>query len=167
MKDRAATQKSVLLHALDEAYGRPAWHGTNLKGALRGVTARQANWRPARGRHSIRELAVHAAYWKHRVRNRLTGERGASFPVPGSNWLDLPAASEKQWRAERDLLDRTHRALKEAVEEFPAELLARPLPGLRGRTAIREIAGIALHDAYHTGQIQLLKVLQKGRRRSR
>jgi len=167
MKNRTTTQKSVLLHALDEAYGLPAWHGTNLKGSLRGVTARQADWRPAPGRHSIRELAVHAAYWKYRVRNRLTGEKDGAFPLPGTNWLDLPAASEKEWRAERDLLDRAHRELKETVEKFPGELLALPLPGLRSRTALREIAGIALHDAYHTGQIQLLKVLRRAGRRGR
>lgn len=154
---------AVLLHVLDEAFGRRAWHGTGLRGALRGVTARQADWRPARGRHNIREVAMHAAYWDYRVRNRLLGRKGEGFPLRGDNWHDLPAPTEKQWRSERELLDRAHRELRKTVERFPPELLSRRLPGSQGRTAFREIAGIALHDVYHTGQIQLLKALRKKR----
>jgi len=168
MKKRKAARQNgevaVLLHALDEAYDRRAWHGTALKGSLRGVTARQAAWRPAPGRHNIRELAVHAAYWKYRVRRRLTGEKRGSFPMDGNNWFELSGAGEKAWRSERELLEREHRALRQAVAELPRGRLAGPLPGTRRRTALREIAGIALHDVYHTGQIQLLKAMRKKQR---
>ncbi len=151
----------VLLHLIDEAYGTAAWHGPTLKGSLRGVAARQAAWRPAKGRHNIRELAMHAAYWKSVVRRRLTGGGKGSFPIEGRNFFDLPAPTEKGWRAEREILDREHRALRAAVAAFPAARLREPLPETRGRTALREIAGVALHDVYHTGQIQLVKTLRR------
>ncbi len=158
MKEESATK--VLLHVLDEAYGHPAWHGTNLRGAVRGVTAREASWRPASGRHNIRELVVHVAHWKARVRRRLTKEK-PSFPFSGTNWFVLAGSGEKAWREERALLEREHRALRRAVQGLSAKALTQRLPGSRRRTALREIAGIALHDVYHTGQIQLLKVLQR------
>lgn len=168
MKKRGAARPeaeiAVLLHALDEAYDRRAWHGTALKGSLRGVTARQAAWRPAPGRHNIRELAVHAAYWKYRVRRRLTGEKSGSFPVEGNNWFERSGVDEKAWRSERDLLEREHRTLRQVVAKLPPGHLAGTLPGTRRRTALREIAGIALHDVYHTGQIQLVKAMLKKRR---
>jgi DinB family protein len=164
MKRPAGAATAHLLHVLDEAYDKEAWHGQNLQGALRGVTARQASWRPAPGRHNIRELVVHAAYWKSRVRGRLTGEKGEPFPLAGSNWFARDGASTKAWKAERELLDREHRALRRAAAAFPAARLTRRIPGTRGRTALREIAGIALHDAYHTAQIQLLRVLQRRKR---
>ncbi len=165
MKRRTADPRiALLLHALDEAFAKAAWHGTNLRGALRGVGAKAADRRPAPGRHNMRELVVHAAYWKHRVRGRLMGKAGGRFPIAGSNWFELGPASERAWRAERDLLEREHRALRRAVASFPASRLPKRLPGTLGRTAQREIAGIALHDVYHTGQIQLLKAL--GRRGS-
>jgi hypothetical protein len=78
------------LAALDEAFDRKAWHGTNLRGSVRGLDARDAAWRPGRGRHNIWELVVHAAYWKYTVRRRLTGEKRGSFPLPGSNWFTRP-----------------------------------------------------------------------------
>jgi DinB superfamily len=160
VKKTGKSATRVLLHALDEGYDASAWHGTTLKGALRGVTARQASWRPAPGRHNIRELVVHAAYWKERVRQRLTGETEA-FPHSGSNWFERPGGSEKAWKEERALLDRAHRKLRRAVARLDPAKLTHSLPGLRRRTALREAAGIALHDVYHAGQIQLLKVLQR------
>ena len=69
----------LLLDALDQAYDRRAWHGTNLRGSLRGMTAEQAAWRPAQGRHNVWELALHAAYWKYVACYRiLGGKRGRS-----------------------------------------------------------------------------------------
>ena len=54
-----------LLDIVDQAYNRKSWHGTNLRGSIRGLTPAQASWRPAPGRHNIHELIVHAAYWKY------------------------------------------------------------------------------------------------------
>lgn len=80
----------LVLRILDSGYERQAWHGPTLRGALRGLTARQAAWRPAPGRHNIWELVVHAAYWKYAVARRVRGERRGSFPHQGSNWFARP-----------------------------------------------------------------------------
>ncbi|MGZ5459574.1 MAG: hypothetical protein ACXW5U_10920 [Thermoanaerobaculia bacterium] len=61
----------VLLANLDAAYERRGWHGTNLRGALRGMTAERALRRPGKGRHNVWELTAHAAYWKYAVRPRV------------------------------------------------------------------------------------------------
>jgi uncharacterized damage-inducible protein DinB len=152
---------AILLHALGEAYDHSAWHGTTLKGSVRGVSAKQADWRPGPGRHNMREIVVHAAYWKYRVRRRITGERAGSFPFEGVNWFSRSGADEKAWNEEKRLLEGEHRLLRAAVAAFPPARLPRPLTKGGSRTALREIAGIALHDVYHTGQIQLLKALRK------
>lgn len=166
MSARVGSASAVLIHALDEAFGNAAWHGPSLLAALRGVSAREASRRLGPSRHTIREIVVHAAYWKSRVRQRLTGGARTPFPLPGSNWFRRTGASEKEWREERQLLESEHRTLRRVVAAFPASRLKKPLPGSRRRTALREIAGIALHDVYHTGQIQLLKTLyRKGRSR--
>ena len=152
---------AVLLHLIDEAYENSAWHGPTLKASLRGVSAREAAWRPAPGRHSIREITAHAAYWKYVVRRRLTGDATASFPFTKSNWPALSPGSEKAWRAEREVLDREHRALRKVVAAYPARRLRSRLPWTRNRKPLREIAGIAFHDVYHAAQIQLVKALRK------
>ena len=150
-----------LLALLDEAYKRAAWHGPNLRGSIRGLTAREAAWRPKPGRHNIWEIVVHAAYWKYTVRRRLLGEKRGSFSLAGSNWFLRPAdRSEKAWRADIVLLDQEHQRLRTAVAAFQAEYLDRSARGSKTLPR-RLIAGIALHDVYHAGQIQLIKKLLK------
>lgn len=155
-----------LLQILDEAYEKKAWHGPNLRGSLRGLTVREAAWRPQLSRHNIWELAIHAAYWKYAARRRILGEKRGSFPVRGSNWFPRPVrATETAWRADLRLLDTQHRALRHAVETLPLRTLHRRRPG-GASTPFDLILGIALHDAYHAGQIQLLKRLcHSGKRR--
>lgn len=151
----------ILLDALDQAYHRRTWHGTNLRGSLRGLTAAQALWRPGRGRHNIWEETLHAAYWKYAVRKRLQGGKRGAFPLNGSNWFASPhSAGEKEWKHAVALLEETHRALYLAVAEYPAAKLQRPVTGSKW-SAHDSILGVAFHDIYHAGQIQLLRRLQK------
>lgn len=162
----ASGEIALLLRILDEAYEKAAWHGPNLRGSLRGVTPAAAAWRPAPGRHNIWELALHAAYWKYAVLRRLTGGGRGSFPAGGSNWIVRPAAgdgNEKAWRSDLRLLADQHRLLREAVRSFPAARLPERSAGSRHENA-RLIYGIAAHDLYHAGQIQIVKRLYRGRR---
>ncbi len=158
---RASPEIELLLAAIDRAYDQKSWHGPNLRGSLRRVRLAQACWRPAPGRHNIWELAVHAAYWKYAVWRRLTGAKRGSFPLAGSNWFTRPVeATAAAWRADLRLLDVQHRLLREAVERLPPARLRKVAPGAKFTNAA-VIAGIAAHDVYHAGQIQLLKRLQR------
>jgi len=153
----AAGDGSLLLTLLDQAFDRKSWHGTNLRGSIRGMDDGQASWRPAPGRHNIWEIVVHCAYWKYVVRRRLLGEARGSFPLKGSNWFPRPDGTAS-WKADVDLLARIHRSLRAAVEELDPRLLRAVPPG--GKVSRFDlIAGVAAHDLYHAGQIQLLKRL--------
>lgn len=157
-----AREIDLLLSLLDQAYDRRSWHGTNLRGSLRGVSAAEAARRPGPGRHNIWEVVVHAAYWKYAVWRRLTGERRGSFPLKGSNWFVRPAGTgdEPAWRADVGLLERMHRQLREAVAALPANHVSRALPA-SPFTVGALVSGAAAHDLYHAGQIQLLKKLTR------
>jgi uncharacterized damage-inducible protein DinB len=161
-KQIVSTEIALLLSLLDQGYDNKAWHGPNLRGAIRRVSAQQAAWRSNRARHTIAELVVHSAYWKYAVRRRLLGEKRGSFPMKGSNWFELPKwLSDTEWRYYVTLLDEQHRELREAVAGFPAAQLQRRSLGSK-YTAAGLITGIAAHDIYHAGQIQVLKRLQTG-----
>ena len=64
------SNEALVLALLDEAFSKKTWHGPNLRQAIKGVTAKQAAWRPAPRRHNIWEETLHAAYWKYAVRRR-------------------------------------------------------------------------------------------------
>jgi DinB family protein len=154
----------LLLDLVDEAFDRKAWHGTTLLGSIRGVSVDAAAWRPAPRRHNIWELTVHAGYWKYAVRRLLAGEKRGSFALKGSNWFTRPAAGgrrdQQAWAADVRLLIAEHRLLRETIAALPARALEQRLKGKR-YTAAFTIRGIAAHDLYHAGQIQLIKRLHE------
>jgi DinB family protein len=148
--------------------GRGGWHGgpTPL-GAVRGVRARQARWAPARGRKSVWQLTLHAAYWKYAVRRLLesaldtdSSDATSRFPRSPSNWPTVPAtAGEREWRADVALLRDEHQRLIEVIAQVPVARYGRKPPRGKRWTLGELIVGIAQHDAYHAGQIQMLKRL--------
>jgi uncharacterized damage-inducible protein DinB len=151
----------ILLQLIDEAYEKRAWQGTNLRGALRGITAEEAAWRPGPDRHNIWEITVHTAYWKYIIRRRLLGEKKGSFPINGSDWIKRPIVmKEKAWHEDIRLLDEMHRSMRDAIAQLKPSDLYRKSAGSK-HTNRFIISGIASHDIYHTGQIQLLKRLMK------
>ena len=153
------SELTELLFLIDTAYNRVSWHGTNLRGSIRGVSPRRAAWRPGRGRHNIWELVVHAAYWKYVAWRRLTSATRGSFPLEGSNWFARPQqATLHAWRADVARLEQMHRTLRAAVAELTLRDLDRKLAtGKLTKRAL--VTGVAAHDFYHAGQIQLLKRL--------
>ena len=145
-----------VLPLLEEGFARKTWHGPNLKQSLKGVSAKQAGWRPGPARHNIWEISLHAAYWKYAVRRKLEGGKRGSFVLEGSNFFARPEkgkATEAAWRADLALLAKEHRALDKAVRK------AVRTPG--AKKYLRMLYGVAFHDVYHAGQIRLLRRLME------
>src|SRR5215831_16816318 len=141
----------LLLTLIDEAYDKRSWHGPNLRGSLRGVTAREAAWRPRPDAHNIWEIAVHAAYWKYVVWRRITGNKRGTFALKGSNFFPRPVElSEAAWKRDLEILDSAHRDLRLTISKLK--------PGVPERL-LHMIRGAASHDVYHAGQIRLIRRL--------
>jgi DinB superfamily len=150
------TDELLVLALLDEAYEKKTWHGPNLCQSLKGVTAKQAAWRPGRERHNIWELTLHAAYWKYAARRRIEGGKRGSFTLKGSNFFARPEkgkATEEAWRADRAILENEHRAMVQAIRNV--------LNSPNAKKHLRTCYGVAFHDIYHAGQIRLLRRLQE------
>lgn len=150
--------------------GRRGWHGgPTALGALRGVTAKQASWRPGPRRKSIWDLALHIAYWNYAVRRRLEGLTAsgstARFDRGPSNWpKPARSADDHAWAADVALVRTEHEKLLKAIASIRPALLARKPRGRGEWTYAELVLGIAQHDAYHIGQIQLVKRLWSERK---
>ena len=151
------TLTSGLLFLYDQSFSGRAWHGPNLWGCLRGMDAAEALRRPAEGWHNAWELVLHCAYWKWTVRRRLTGDATMVFPRAGANFPELPAVPhDPEWRRDRALLKREHQALREVIAALKPSGLSKRAGA--SRWTVREsVVGIASHDVYHAGQVQLIR----------
>lgn len=157
----APTPIELLLESIDRGYDHRSWHGPNLRGSIRGVSSALAEWRVTARRKTIAEHVAHAAYWKYSVRRRLREDPRGSFPLSGSNWFEIESPlSPGRWKALIKLLETEQQALRAAVAAFPMEQLASQPTG-SDTSYLMLMLGVAAHDVYHAGQIQLLKRLHQ------
>jgi uncharacterized damage-inducible protein DinB len=147
---------------LRRAFDGGAWHGDSLFEILRGVTASQAAAHPIEGAHSIWELVLHIAAWDGAVRRRMTGV--AVKLSKEKNFPPVTDTSDDAWQEALAYARRTHEELIEAVQKFPRASLAKQVPGKQGAhyNFAYMLHGVAQHEAYHAGQISLLKKMLKG-----
>jgi uncharacterized damage-inducible protein DinB len=156
------TLESAVLGELRRMYEGNAWHGPSVMEALRDVPAAQAAARPVRGAHTIHELTHHIAAWMGEVSSRLRGNPAGNpadgdFPAPGAT------VDEATWLATLQLLDRRHAEVMATVAAFDPERLHDPVDRTTEaseadpRTFYSLIHGLVQHNAYHAGQIMLLR----------
>ncbi len=155
----------ILLLMMDEAFDHKSWHGTNLYGSIRRLNIKEALWRPQPNRHNIWEIVLHVAYWKYALRRKLLNEPRGSFALKGSNWIKRTAEGaddNTKWHSDVAMLRSTHRSLRDAISHLTPKQLDSTLKWGKA-SAISLLTGLAAHDLYHAGQIQLLKRLYANR----
>ena len=153
-------QIGAITRLLNPSPGEPSWHGgATPLGSLRGVFPEQAAWKPAPKRSSIWELTLHITYWKYAVRRVLDNLPKGAFPRKPADFPKMPKSIDtKSWNADKALLKSEHKLLCEAVAAFDPSRLTEIIEG-RKYPYSELLFGIAAHDIYHVGQIQLLKRL--------
>jgi uncharacterized damage-inducible protein DinB len=164
-----SSQSAFLVDQLERAHVGDPWHGPSRASLLADVTPDEAQRRPASTVHSIWELVLHMTAWTREVTRRLQG-RKASDPEMG-DWPSLPTRpDERAWRAALAALDEAHVALRDAVRALDAARLTtrvgdeRNPPLGTGVTFAQTINGLVQHDAYHSGQVAVVKKLLRSAR---
>jgi hypothetical protein len=129
----------------------PAWHGPSLRELLDGVTEEVAARKPESGGHSIREIVQHIASWQNAALRAMDGA-----PMPDGDWSDDWPETGAPWGSLcEDLRSATERLAERVVRMTPE--------GMNSIVAGRDydfwflLHGIPQHNAYHGGQIALLR----------
>lgn len=155
------TEIERVLEQVDRSYAGDAWHGPSIAEAFEGVDVKTAMARVPSCAHTIAELAVHLEYVQDAVLKRLEG-RGR-LTTEADCWPALPHPfTESEWSALQQRIREGAAALGRAIAAFPAARLDQPLVE-GGSSASMNMHGQAQHNAYHAGQIMLMKKLIQGR----
>ena len=150
-----ATEADRLDDQLRRTLEGEAWHGPSVLQLLAGLSPAQAAAHPIAGAHSIWELVLHIASDYGLVLRRLAGDGRKLTAV--EDWPPCPAATEENWQRTVRELKRLDGELRQAVRDFPAERLDDRLVPEVPYTAYTQFIGVTQHNAYHAGQIALLK----------
>ena len=138
-----------------------SWHEAHVdwKKAVAGIPAKDQGKRPKGAEHSPWELLEHMRLATWDILEFSRDPKHVSPDWPAGYWPKKPAppnagAWEKSVRAlERDLDE-----MRKLVNDPKLDLLA-PIPGGTGQTSLREALLIADHNAYHLGQLVLVRRL--------
>jgi uncharacterized damage-inducible protein DinB len=142
----------------DYAYEQEDWYPP-LADALRGIDAAEAEWKPEGAAvNSIWQTVNHLIFYKERLLRRLTGEE-TEYPkgLTNDDTFAVAAAGDRAWQETLERLDRVHRGIRERLAGMTDTELDEALPDgkLEGWAD-----SLIRHDAYHAGQIVLLRKLR-------
>jgi hypothetical protein len=157
-----------LLAAIDHASVGDPWHGPSLARLLSDVDASVASARPIPGVRSIWEIVLHLTAWAREVAHRLDGHPPG--PPVGGDWPEMDETTALAWDSARTDLAEAHGDLKRVLAVFPSARLSEPVGTNRdaplgtGVSFEAMVGGLLQHDAYHGGQIAVIKSSWRGSR---
>lgn len=150
-----------LIDQLRRAHDGDPWHGSPVITVLSGVTAPQAATAPPNGAHSIWAIVLHMTGWRREVAARAAGTPAGE--PPEGDWPGVPEPTDTAWRKAVEDLTAAHHEVVAAASRLTDEDLftsttdPRNRPLGSGVTRYELLHGLAQHDAYHAGQIGILR----------
>lgn len=145
---------NLLLNILDSTFDNENWYAP-FKHAIEGITAEQANWKPAgEATKSIWENVNHLIYYKERLAANLEGREWTHNLDGDATFYYIPLSNENEdWKIVVERAETAHHRLREVLSKTSVEKLEK-------NSLEEKLLDIFLHDAYHTGQIIQIRKLQ-------
>ncbi len=153
------TEVRRIAHLLKHGYDGQPWYGTALCKLLAEVTAERAAARPIAGAHNIWQEVLHAIAWRQMACRLLRGETVAELS-DGENWPEPRSCDAAAWQQTLDELARSQHDLEAALDGLTDDRLQEKVSYYGMPFSLYVLLhGIIHHDAYHAGQIALLRNL--------
>ncbi|MDQ6597897.1 DinB family protein [Bacillus salipaludis] len=155
--------KTLLLQQWASCLDEEDWFPP-LEKVLEDITFEQAIWKPVVGAHSIWELVCHLLFYEKRFLLRFLLrflDETTNEPQAENNesTFQLPTETLENWKETKQEYFYVHRELGKILAKSEHEDLYRQIPG-EDNSLVLELKSLALHDAYHIGQIVFLSKMQ-------
>jgi uncharacterized damage-inducible protein DinB len=151
--------KQILQDQFKASYEENSWF-VALKNAVANMTAEQAVWKAEGFDHSVWDAVYHLTFWNERWVKRYRGEQLEKAPVIAETFQAPENPTESEWQATLYKLFGVMDACKEILENITEEKLAEQVSENYEAPWSAPLANINIHNAYHTGQIVVIRKLQ-------
>lgn len=148
--------KDVLIEQHNACYDKNNWF-VAIKNAIAGLTAEQAAWKPDEADNTIWEEVSHIIFWNERWIQRYRGL--LNYPEDIENTGTF-RSEESDWKATCEKLYAVMDEWREILDEITDDKLNSPVNDQYQEPWFKPLAQQNIHNAYHTGQILLLRKLQ-------
>lgn len=147
--------KQILLEQFNACYDENGWF-VAVRNAVDGLTAEQADQKPDGSDNSIREILSHLNYYNNSYLVRFRGENFSHTISDNDESFERGA----DWPAELERFDQLMTEWRTQIESADEEKFAQAVSADNDSKWAETIAHINIHNAYHGGQILLLRKLQ-------
>lgn len=150
--------KETLVQQFSTCYDENGWF-VAVRNALEGVTAKQAIWKPDGADNSIWETLAHLSYYNNAYLQRFKGIE-YQYAVADNDATFEGGSSEGEWQDAVSKFDSIMTEWRELLIAADESKFDEPVPTKTERRWSELIADVNAHNAYHGGQILLLRKLQ-------
>jgi uncharacterized damage-inducible protein DinB len=141
---------------LEDHFDGSPWIEVVILHSLEGLEPRDAAKNIA-GLNSIWQIVHHMTCWRQTLLERLQGEK---VPSPPDNYfITITDVSSQAWEQLLEALKASQKALLAYLSE-DIDMDEKPAPSTYTRYEL--LQGVLQHDAYHLGQIILIKKMLQG-----
>jgi uncharacterized damage-inducible protein DinB len=153
-------KRELLLQQFDLCYDRNGWF-VAIRNALDGVTVEQAAWKPdSYDDNCIWELVSHVTYYIQAYVQRFKGIPFEYDVADNDETFSTGEFTESDWQADLAKFDAVVKEFRELLANAHESKFEESVPAKAERRWWEVIADINAHNAYHGGQILLLRKLQ-------
>ncbi|MEP6900427.1 MAG: DinB family protein [Actinomycetota bacterium] len=153
--------KEILLEQFTACYDENGWF-VALKNAVKNLTAEQAIWKTANLDNSIWEILAHLNYYNFAYLERF---KGFDYDYPKSNndetFESSPNITEDAWQAEVERFDSIMSEWRKLLESADESKFNEAVSATNKSLWASLISHINTHNAHHSGQIVLIRKLQR------
>lgn len=142
---------------LKDHFNGDPWIDVQLLDSLKGLTAKEAA-RNINGLNSVWEIVQHMTCWRETLLQRIEGRH---VPAPAHNYFfPLKDTSAAAWTAAIKQLKASQEALLDYLSNDNIAVIDEAPPG-SNYSRYELLQGVLQHDAYHLGQIVLIRKMLK------
>lgn len=150
------TEVHRITSLFEKLYNSKPWLDINMVSTLKSINAKQAQKRVLKNCNTIWEITAHVIAWRQNVLLRVNGE---VITTPNHNYIkEVKDTSETAWKNTLNDLDVSQKQWVDFLKTSSDNNL-KHIYTPNNMTYYEHIHGIIQHDAYHLGQIVLLKKL--------
>ena len=150
--------KQILIRQFSSCYDENGWF-VAVRNALEGVTAEQAAWKPAGSDNSIWETLTHLSYYNNAYLQRFKGI-DFEYDVADNDETFKGGSSEAEWNGVLGKFDSVMREFRDLLKAADESVFDQAVASKPEVSWAELICDINAHNAYHGGQILLLRKLQ-------
>lgn len=148
--------KGLLLRQFDQGFDTNGWF-VAVKNAIDGVSVEQAVWKPNDDVNCIWETLSHLTYYNNAYMQRFKGIDYQYDIATNDESFSTGEYSEADWQAEIERFSAVMIEWRGLINEADEAKFFEPVSAENQTKWATLILNVAAHNAYHAGQIMLLR----------